>query len=289
MNASRRVVHVPRIAPGRSRAAAGLAAAGLALVLAGCSASNPATIATPFDPADGRSAQIGGEKGSDGNYNGNGGIKLRGFLVVSKGSQQPGVLVGAISNDTDQAAQLRLAIVTTDSSGQQQPLGTTQVSLQPGQFVQFGNPVGASGTAAASASSSAPTGSPTGSASATPSPANSVGSSVTTTPTPSASTTPTEGVTIEPAAGQTQWLQVPSVPVPAGGVLELVAQSTTGGGASLVLPILPPVEEYAAITPTTAAAASPTASGTPPAPAGSAGPSANPSDAAKQPTPSTSG
>ena len=138
MNSSRRVVRV-RVAPLR----AGLAAAGVALALTGCSITNPATIATPFDAADGRNGQIGGEPGEgggiDGQNQGNGGIKLRNFLVVSQGGQQPGVVVGAISNDTGSPAQLTLTVSTTGSNGQQ-PLGTTTVDLQPGEFVQLGQP-----------------------------------------------------------------------------------------------------------------------------------------------------
>ena len=71
MNSSRRVVRV--------RVAA--AVAGLALALAGCSYTNPPDVLTVTDPGDGRSAVIGGDDG-------NGGVKLRNFLVVSDGSGQ---------------------------------------------------------------------------------------------------------------------------------------------------------------------------------------------------------
>lgn len=140
MNSSRRVVRV-RVAPLRM----GLAAAGVALTLTGCSLTNPATIATPFPVADGRNGQIGGEPGVgggvDGQNQGNGGIKLRNFLVVSQGAQQPGVVVGAISNDTGSPTQLSLTVSTPGSNGQQ-PLGTTTVDLRPGEFVQLGHPAG---------------------------------------------------------------------------------------------------------------------------------------------------
>ena len=141
MNASRRVVHV-RIAPLR----VGLAAACAALALASCSTMNPATIATPFDPADGRNAQIGGEPGNgggEGNYQGNGGIKLRNFLIVSQGNGQPGVVVGAVSNDTGQPVRVSLTLGSSSGSGQAQELGSTTISLPPGGFVQLGNPAGA--------------------------------------------------------------------------------------------------------------------------------------------------
>ena len=116
MNPSRRVVHV-RIAP----LAVGSVAAGLVLALAGCSGTNPATIATPFDPAEGRNAQIGGEPGNgggDGNYQGNGGIKLRNFLIVSQGNGQPGVVVGAVSNDTGQPVGCDAPGRTTDQDAE---------------------------------------------------------------------------------------------------------------------------------------------------------------------------
>ena len=280
MNASRRVVYV-RIAPLRI----GLAAAGAALALAGCSAMNPATIATPFDPADGRNAQIGGEPGNgggEGNYQGNGGIKLRNFLIVSQGNGQPGVVVGAVSNDTGQPVRVSLTLGSSSGSGQAQELGSTTVALPPGGFVQFGSPAGASSAPGATTS---PTSSPT------PTPVSSIGSSVSTTlnsSSQSAGASTTVGA--EPAQGQTVWFQVDRVPEPSGAFLQMVARDPGLGSTSLALPILPPVEEYAHLTPTSAAAASPSpsASGSPSA---SPQPSANPSGAAQQPTPtpSTSG
>jgi hypothetical protein len=226
VNPSRSVVHV-RIASLR----AGVAAAGVLLALAGCSVTNPATIATPFDPANGSNGQIDGEPGTgggDGNYLGNGGIKLRNFLIVSSGGQAAGVVVGAISNDTDKPAQVSLT-VANPSSDQAQELGTTTISLQPGEVVQLGNPAGASGAATPGSSASTPVGS-------------------------------------EPAQGQTVWFQVKNVSQPAGSFLQLLARDPARGSVNMNLPILPPVDEYASLTPTSG---SPSASG-------SASPTASP-------------
>jgi hypothetical protein len=295
VNSSRRVVRV-RVAPLRI----GVAAAGVALALAACSATNPATIATPFDPADGRGAQIGGEQGqgNDGRYSGNGGIKLRNFLIVSQGQGRPGVVVGAISNDTGDPAQVTLTVLGTGGDGQQQQLGTTTVNLQPGAFVQLGNPPGPNGSAGASGSTTSPT------SSVPPTPVSSIGSSVSTSLNSSSqSVSSSGGVATEPAQGQVVWFQVKSMPQPPGSFIQLSARTPTLGGTSLDLPILPPVNEYANITPTspvpstTAPAGSATGSGSATSspggssagsPSGSPQPSANPSGAAHQPSPSAS-
>ncbi len=77
MNSSRRVVRV--------RVAAALA--GLTLALAGCVLTSPPDVLRVTDPGDGRSGQIGGDDV-------NSGVKLRNFLVVSRGNNTPGTLVG---------------------------------------------------------------------------------------------------------------------------------------------------------------------------------------------------
>jgi hypothetical protein len=245
VNRSRRVVHV-RIASLRTA----IAAAGVALALAGCSATNPATIATPFNPGEGGSAQLGGEPGNgggDGNYQGNGGIKLRNFLVVSQGKGEPGVVVGGISNDTDQDATVQLMLATAGSDGASQPLGQTSVQVKPGQFVQFGNP------AAVSASASPGSSQPDASA---------------------------------PAAGPYVWFQVPTVPVIPGSIITMQARTSTLGGTSFNVPVYPALEYYANLTPT--AGATPTSSVTL-SPTGSPTQSANPSGAATQSPTGTGG
>jgi hypothetical protein len=240
VNPSRRVVHL-RIASLRT----GVAAAGVALALAGCSATNPATIATPFNPGEGSSSQLGGEQGNgggDGNYQGNGGIKLRNFLVVSQGGNKPGVIVGGISNATSQAATVQLTLSNPDANGQQQAIGTTSVQLKPGEFVQFGNPAGVSGTASPSS---------------------------------------TQADATRPAAGQYVWFQVPSVPGIPGDVIMMSARTAALGGTSFSVPVYPPVEYYANLTPTTSAA--PTPSGTL-SPTGTPTGTPNPSAASQSPT-----
>ncbi len=144
MNASRRVVRL-RMRAG-SRAA--VAAAGLALVLAGCTVTNPQETVTPFDAGDGRSGQIGG-------HDANTGINLRNFLVVSTAKGAPGRVVGALSNKSGAAAQVQLAIVTTGSDGQLTSLGQTTVPLQPGEFAHVGWPSEVSSGAAATPSTAA--------------------------------------------------------------------------------------------------------------------------------------
>ncbi|HVN11162.1 MAG TPA: hypothetical protein VMT69_03635 [Kineosporiaceae bacterium] len=229
MNSSRRVVRVrvPRLRMG-------VATVGVALALAGCSATNPATVATPFDPADGRNAQIGGEPGnggpSDGNNQGNGGIKLRNFLMVSHGNGEPGVLVGAVLNDSGTPAQLTLTVTTGDTNGQQ--LGTTTLDLPPGAFVQLGNPAGLTAGPGASG------------------------------PTTSATSA------VVPPQAQQEWFQVNQVPVLTGTFLQLSARTPKLGGTSLDLPVLPPQDQYASITPTPVSASatsstSPTPSASP--------------------------
>jgi hypothetical protein len=221
VNPSRRVVHL-RIASLRTA----LAAAGIALALAGCSGTNPQTIATPFNPGEGGSAQLGGEPGNggnDGNYQGNGGVKLRNFLVVSQGKDKPGVIVGGISNDTSEAATVQLQLATEGSDGQPQSLGETSVQVKPGEFVQFGNPAGASGTA---------------------SPAD------------------TQSDATAPAAGPYVWFQVPTVPVIPGSIITMNARTSTLGGTSFNVPVYPAVEYYANLTPTASASPSATLSPT---------------------------
>ena len=233
MNSSRGVVRV--------RVAA--AVAGLALTLAGCTMTSPPDVLKVTDPGDGRSGAIGGEAG-------NGGVKLRNFLVVSDGNGKAGTLVGAISNETTGSVQVTLTVVQTDQGGQQSPVGSTSVSLKPSEFVQFTNPAG--GTA-----------SPTDAA-ATPSPSTSAAASAGS----------------QPTTGRVVSYQIPSVPSPAGAVMQLFAR-TAAGGLTLDVPILPPVGDYAYLAPQ--ASSSPTSTPSPTSsPSGSSSPSVDTSGAATQ-------
>lgn len=243
MNPSRRVVKV-RIAAG---------AAGLGLALAGCSATNPPDVLKVSDPGDGRSGQIGGQ---DANTT----VKLRNFLVVSDGNGKPGTVVGAVSNRTGSPVQLSLAVVQPGQGGQQSPLGTANIAVKPGEFVQFGDPAGGTGGTAT----------PTGAATSSPatSPAASIGSDTTYTPTPGDSASRPADIGSEPATGLVTNFRLASVPLPAGAILQLVAR-TGDGGTTIDLPILPPVGEYAylspsaAVSPTPSATSSPSVSGSP--------------------------
>jgi hypothetical protein len=257
VNSSRGVVRV--------RVAA--AVAGLTLALAGCTVTSPPDVLKVTDPGDGRSAAIGGVEG-------NGGVKLRNFLVVSDGNGKPGTLVGAVSNETGGPVDVALTIVQTDQNGQQSPVGSTRVSLKASEFVQFGDPAGGTGG----------TTTPTGAA-ATPSPstsaAESVGSGATYTPTPPASASNPTDIGSEPASGRVVNYRISSVPEPAGAVIQLFAR-TAAGGATIDMPILPPVGEYAYLSPK---ASSPSATSSPSptsSPGGSPSPSVAPSGAATQ-------
>jgi hypothetical protein len=219
VNSSRGVVRV--------RVAAAVVV-GLTLALAGCTATSPPGVLAVTDPGDGRSAAIGGEGG-------NGGVKLRNFLVVSDGQGKAGTLVGAISNETTGPVQVTLTVVSTDQSGQQSPVGSTNVSLQPSEFVQFGGPTLAAGTAAASPSGTA-------------------------------------GGNVPGATGRVLGYRIPAVPERSGEVIQLFAR-TAQGGATINMPILPPVGEYAQLAP--AAGSSATSS---PSPTSSPGESSSPSD-----------
>ena len=201
MNSSRGVVRV--------RVAAAVAA--LALTLAGCTMTSPPDVLKVTDPGDGRSAAIGTEDG-------NGGVKLRNFLVVSDGSGKPGTLVGAVSNETTEPVQITLTFVSTDQSGQQSPIGSTNLTLKPSEFVQFG-----------------------GAGSATASPGA--------TDSPSA-----------PVTGRAVDFQIPTVPERSGDVIQLFAR-TAQGGATIDMPILPPVGEYAHLAPTASSTATSSPSG----------------------------
>lgn len=254
MNSSRRAVRV-RVAT---------AVAGITLVLAGCTVTNPPDVLKVSDPGDGRSGQIGSQDAD-------GAVKLRNFLVVSNGNGKPGTLVGAVSNETAKPVMVTLTIVQTEQGGQQSPIGSTSVSVKPSEFLQFGDPAGGTGgttTPTGAAATSSPSSSP----------AESVGSGTTYTPTPPPSAS-TGQVGPEPAAGRVTTYRIASVPQPAGAVLQLFARTADGGGTTIDLPILPPVGEYAYLAPQASASPSPTGT---PTPSGSLSPSVDTSGAATQ-------
>jgi len=90
------VTHSSRRVSGSSRAARLLAGsvllAGAVGVLAGCSATNPSPISSPYPAGDGTNAEI-----SDPNTGAV--LKLRNFLLVGTDQGKPAQLVGAIANE----------------------------------------------------------------------------------------------------------------------------------------------------------------------------------------------
>ena len=67
------------------------------------------------------------------------------------------------------------------------------------------------------------------------------------------STACANAVATEPAQGQVVWFQVPKVTQPAGAFIQLVARDPAVGSTTIDMPVLPPVDEYANLTPTSAA------------------------------------
>jgi len=101
------VTHSSRRVSGSSRAARLLAGsvllAGAVGVLAGCSATNPSPISSPYPAGDGTNAEI-----SDPNTGAV--LKLRNFLLVGTDKGKPAQLVGAIANEGTTPVQVTLSI-----------------------------------------------------------------------------------------------------------------------------------------------------------------------------------
>jgi hypothetical protein len=116
----------------RRIATAGLAGPGLALVvgLSGCSGWAESITTIPYQAADGTNGQIGG-------FEGNGGLKLRNFLLVSEEENAPGVLVGAILNEGSRPVEVRLQ-VEAGQGDQSSALTQETVTAQPGVLLQLG-------------------------------------------------------------------------------------------------------------------------------------------------------
>lgn len=114
----------------RSIRGRGLAAVlvGATLVLAGCSATNPATTATPYAASDGSNAEI--------DVNGTT-LKLRNFLLVGTGKDKPGVLVGAIANSGAQPITVTFTVIGT-VNGNPAPMGSGTVTAAPGGLTLVG-------------------------------------------------------------------------------------------------------------------------------------------------------
>jgi hypothetical protein len=125
---------------GSTRAARLLAGSALLLipvgVTAGCSATNPSPIASPYTAGDGTNGEI--RDPATGTV-----IKLRNFLVVSAGKGQPGQLVGAIANEGSGPVQIGLTIESPASAGSaaasaSPALASAAITAAPGQLTLIG-------------------------------------------------------------------------------------------------------------------------------------------------------
>lgn len=82
-----------------------------AVVLSGCSALSPATISTPYPPADGVGLTLPGTS-----------VLLRDFLVIGTAKDAPAAVLGTVVNDGDSAVEVSL----------QAPLGTATATAAAG-------------------------------------------------------------------------------------------------------------------------------------------------------------
>jgi hypothetical protein len=129
----------------RRRAGLPLAAAALgalSVLLAGCSELSPDTIATPYAPGDGVSANL--TNPADGSY-----VGLRNFLIVAASEGDAGRVVGSVVNTGTTPVQLSLA---ADQGASTAPvvvrvdvpaLGVTQVGSDEGTQMLLGATPGA--------------------------------------------------------------------------------------------------------------------------------------------------
>jgi len=103
----------------------------LALFLAGCSELSPDTIATPYAPGDGVSANV--TNPADGSY-----IGLRNFLIVAAADGSAGRVVGTVVNTGAQPVQVALA---ADQGASTAPV-TVQVEVPAFGLTQVGSDQG---------------------------------------------------------------------------------------------------------------------------------------------------
>lgn len=81
----------------RSRRAALAPAVALALLLTGCSATNPITTQADYAASDGIRAELGD-------------LRLGNLLVLTSAEGEPGTLIGSVSNDGDQDAAVDITV-----------------------------------------------------------------------------------------------------------------------------------------------------------------------------------
>ena len=118
----------------RTRRLVAMGAAGVAAaaVLAGCSFTNPQTIATPYAASDGTNSEVTDPTSGET-------VRLRNFLVVAAAKDAPGAVVGAIANDGTKPVTVQFKVSAPPSGGSAaQPLGSGSVTVEPGQLAQVG-------------------------------------------------------------------------------------------------------------------------------------------------------
>jgi len=111
----------------RPTAAAGFALglAALAVVTSGCNLASPVAKAN-YQAADGADLSVGT-------------VRLVNFLVVAEAKDKPGVVVGAVSTDGATPVQVRITVLSGESS-----LGETTVTAEPGKLANLSTGEGAS-------------------------------------------------------------------------------------------------------------------------------------------------
>jgi hypothetical protein len=122
MRRTRRLVVTGRVA------GLGFAVAALA---AGCSATNPATIATPYTASDGTNADLTDAASGET-------VRLRNFLLVAAAKGATGVVAGAVANDGSAPVSVRITVVDVSDPAQPRSLGQATVEVAPGELAQIG-------------------------------------------------------------------------------------------------------------------------------------------------------
>lgn len=119
----------------RTRRLVAIGAAGVAAAaaLAGCSFTNPQTIATPYAASDGTNSELTDPASGET-------VRLRNFLVVAASKGAPGAVVGAVANDGAKPVTVQLEISAPAAGGDAAPtpVGQTSVTVQPGQLALIG-------------------------------------------------------------------------------------------------------------------------------------------------------
>lgn len=108
--------------------AAGAVTVGAALTLSGCVLTSPVVTGTPYPASDGSAGTIDDPAT-------NSTIKLQNFLVVATGKDQPGSLVGAITNTGGVGVTVQLAVA---DGVQTAAIAETSVTATPGKSVLVG-------------------------------------------------------------------------------------------------------------------------------------------------------